>query len=93
MKKVTISTRPTSGSGHTSADAWVNDTISPAEPMKRFTVDVPLSLHQRVKSQCALRNLKMADVVRELLEKNFPEEYLKSGGGEAPQPIPSPEIR
>ncbi len=44
----------------------------PAEPMKRFTIDVPASLHTRVKIGCAQRGLKMADVLREMLEKEFP---------------------
>ncbi len=44
----------------------------PAELMKRFTIDVPASLHTRVKIGCAQRGLKMADVLREMLEKEFP---------------------
>lgn len=44
-----------------------------AEPMKRFTIDVSESLHKRIKSQCAMRGLKMADTIRELLEQEFPE--------------------
>jgi len=39
--------------------------------MKRLTIDVPSGLHARIKSQCALRGVKMADEVRELLEKHF----------------------
>ena len=46
---------------------------SPAEPMKRFTIDVPESLHTRIKIGCASRKAKMADVIRELLEREFPE--------------------
>ena len=45
---------------------------APAEAMKRFTIDVPASLHTRVKIGCAQRGLKMADVLREMLEKEFP---------------------
>ena len=45
----------------------------PLEPLKRFTIDVSESLHARVKSQCALRKKKMADVIREFLEREFPE--------------------
>jgi hypothetical protein len=41
------------------------------EAMKRLTIDVPASLHARIKSQCAIRGVKMADEVRELLEKHF----------------------
>jgi len=41
--------------------------------MKRLTIDVPGSLHARIKAQCAMRGVKMADEVRALLEKHFPE--------------------
>jgi ParG len=61
-----------------SAEDWVQgaratDREAPAlGPMKRFTIDVPLELHRRVKSACATRGLKMADVLRDLLEREFP---------------------
>ena len=45
----------------------------PVEPMKRFTVDVPVSLHTRIKTQCAMRGMKMADVLREMMEREFPK--------------------
>lgn len=57
------------------ADAWVTERAMPAapsEPMKRFTIDVPKSLHTRIKTQCSKREKKMADVLREILEKEFP---------------------
>lgn len=79
MKKITIGTKPTSNSGHASPDEWVTDRHAKAEPLKRLTIDVPLSLHQRVKSQCALRGQNMADVVRELLEQHFEQEYQGRG--------------
>jgi hypothetical protein len=41
-------------------------------PMKRFTIDVPVELHTRVKIACAQRGAKMADTLRELLEREFP---------------------
>ena len=41
----------------------------PGERMKRFTIDVPESLHRRIKAECALRGVKMADFLRETLEK------------------------
>lgn len=70
------------------ADAWVNEKTAdvsegqgsnvvplhePAEPMKRFTIDVSESLHKRIKSQCAMRGVKMADIIRDLLEREFPQ--------------------
>jgi hypothetical protein len=47
------------------------DPVKPVE-MKRFTIDVEVGLHTRIKSQCALRGKKMADLIRELLEREFP---------------------
>jgi len=60
------------------ADAWIGAgteteaaTASPT-PMKRLTIDIPTELHRRVKRECADRGTKMADIVRELLTKEFP---------------------
>lgn len=54
-------------------DDWVLDRdAAPREPVKRFTIDVPVSLHTRVKAQCAVQGLVMADVMRELLDHRFP---------------------
>jgi hypothetical protein len=44
-----------------------------SEATKRFTIDVPVALHTRIKTECARRGVKMADVMRELLEREFPE--------------------
>ena len=41
-------------------------------PMKRLTLDVPEDLHRRVKSGCAVRGEKIADVVRRYLDAEFP---------------------
>ena len=43
------------------------------ELMKRLTIDIPLSLHKRVKSQCGAQGTTIADVVRAHLERKFPE--------------------
>jgi len=67
MKKVNFGGKPTSNRIANSPDEWVS-----GEPTKRLTIDIPLSLHQRVKSQCALEGANMAEVVRGLLEKRFP---------------------
>jgi hypothetical protein len=66
------------------AEAWVQNRAAdtgatvtalkpPIEPLKRLTIDIPASFHTRIKTQCAARGVKMVDVVRELLEKEFPE--------------------
>ncbi len=58
----------------TVADDWVaHREVGEGEPTKRFTIDVSQSLHTRIKTQCAMRGSKMADVIRSLLEKEFPE--------------------
>ena len=41
--------------------------------MKRFTIDVPAGLHRRVKAACDKRGLKVSSVLRDLLEREFPE--------------------
>jgi hypothetical protein len=40
--------------------------------MKRFILDVPVSLHRRVKAACAKRGLKTSVVLRDL-EREFPD--------------------
>jgi hypothetical protein len=46
---------------------------SPKEPMKRFTIDVPVELHRRVRTACARRGLRPSSVLRDLLEREFPD--------------------
>ncbi|MBO6549614.1 MAG: hypothetical protein JJ964_08320 [Rhizobiales bacterium] len=58
------------------ADRWVQDKPKKTnEKMKRFTVDVPEGLHKRVKVQCFMQGKLMADVLREILEREFPAEH------------------
>ena len=82
-KKVQFSARPPSATliapaavpDQAAIDAWVNDEVPPAsEPVKRFTFEVPLSLHKRIKMTCAAADRQMAEVLRELLDKHFPVE-------------------
>jgi hypothetical protein len=37
---------------------------------KRFTIDVPVDLHRRIKMACAYQGLEMANWMRKLLETN-----------------------
>ncbi len=76
MKKVAFKMPQTA---KPAADQWVERGGSearhpppPAGPMKRFTLDVPLELHTRIKTQCARQGLKMADILRKILEREFP---------------------
>jgi hypothetical protein len=79
MKTVAFNKPRTAGTDVDSVDRWVGDVAvapeqKPAKPvrMKRFTLDVPADLHRRIKSECAREGLKMADVLREMLETRFP---------------------
>ena len=59
-----------------SAEDWAGfgtEGREPEEPMKRFTIDVPAELHRRVRAACAKRGLKVSSVLRDLLEREFPE--------------------
>ena len=71
-----------------SADDWVSgsgleeareapSSPEPAEPMKRLTIDVPKSLHTRIKAACALRGSKMVDEIRALLEREYTDPQIR----------------
>lgn len=78
-KKVTFGGKPFTGA-NLNADSWVqNREIEQKEVMKRLTIDVPVGLHKRIKSQCALQDLVMADVIREMLEQRFPGSVEQGG--------------
>lgn len=66
--------------GSTGMNPRAEDTPVEHEPMKRLTIDIPLSLHKRVKSQCANRGTTIAEVVRKYLEKSFPDPESRKGG-------------
>ena len=58
------------------AEDWAGfgaDGREPEEPMKRFTIDVPVELHRRIRAACARRGLKVSSVLRDLLEREFPD--------------------
>jgi hypothetical protein len=67
FKQPTVLTRP--------AEDWVEarTTVSVvAGPTKRLTVDVPADLHKRLKIHCASTEQQISDVVRTMLEKEYP---------------------
>jgi hypothetical protein len=72
-KKVTFGTKPVVKT--IDQNQWVeNRAIEATEKIKRMTFDISESLHRRIKSQCAIKGVKMADEIRDLLERNFPNE-------------------
>lgn len=74
MKKITITAKPAPKPKST-ADDWVQQRTAVEEKIKRLTIDLPASLHTRVKSQCVLRGTTMVELVRDFLEREFPEVY------------------
>jgi len=58
-----------------SAEDWAGFGADGREPeeVKRFTIDVPVALHRRVRVACARRGLKVSSVLRDLLEREFPD--------------------
>ncbi len=70
---VSFSGKPPSQNLSRAANALANLTPQP-EPKKRMTVDLPLSLHSRIKLRCVQDNVAISDVVREMLEKRFPKD-------------------
>lgn len=52
-------------------DAWVT---KQRERMCRFTIDLPESVHTKFKIACAARRVRMADVVRESIERFYAEQ-------------------
>jgi predicted HicB family RNase H-like nuclease len=57
-------------------DDWVaarpETPTRPQEPTKRLTLDIPASLHRRLKVGCAERGITVAELVREMLDERFP---------------------
>jgi hypothetical protein len=76
-KKVTIGTKPRAARQAVTPDEWVatgtTKPISAREETMRFTIDIPVELHARIKSQCALRRVKMREEILALLERHFAE--------------------
>jgi hypothetical protein len=72
-KKVAFGAQPKAPAPPPDPDGWV-ERRGDAEPLKRLTIDIPKSLHARIKSQCALRGTKMVEEIRLLLEEAFPKQ-------------------
>ena len=80
-KKITFAAKRPSQATPSNIDDWVGNrdaastaVLPPPDPkikMKRLTIDVPISLHRKIKSTCAMNNLHMADEIRDLLEERF----------------------
>lgn len=74
-KKVNIAIAPRQQKGNDYRQQQAEDWIAGAAQgkMKRFTIDMPIEIHRRIKTGCSQRDLKMADWVRQTLERHLPE--------------------
>lgn len=76
MSKKIAFKRPSKARAEVTAngDAWVDNRVPDAEePIKRLQVEIPASLHLRVKAGAAQRGHRtMSDMVRSWLEREFP---------------------
>ena len=72
-KKVAFSPKPQRQLSSNDTEEWVakREISEPVEEMKRLTIDVTLTLHTAIKTECAKRGVKMADEIRYLLETHF----------------------
>jgi hypothetical protein len=69
-KQVKFGSKPKKTVVTPNPDTWVENHRS--EGNKRLTVDMPYSLHTRIKTTCAARGVKMVDEIRAMLEERFP---------------------
>jgi hypothetical protein len=77
-KKVAFGAKPIARKAVT-PDEWVAGNAAPKEAAKeekkveltRYTIDIPVELHAKIKSYCALKHVKMRDEIITLLAKHF----------------------
>lgn len=76
-KKVTIGQKPSRKAAEkkATADNWVESrgVVEEQEKIKRLTIDIPESLHTRIKVKATMSGKTMADMIRDILQKNFKE--------------------
>ncbi len=77
-KKINITAKPNKKT-ITNADEWVQHRDAPSfeipkakkEAIKRLTIDIPESLHRKIKGECGSRGISIADEVRQLLLQKY----------------------
>ncbi|MDH6160331.1 hypothetical protein [Janthinobacterium sp. CG_23.4] len=73
-KKVVMGTKPSNKPVVApSSDQWVEnrDEAADKEATKRLTLDIPESLHRRIKMDCASRGTKIVQEVTALLDAHY----------------------
>lgn len=72
-KEVTIPTRPNTPQAKFSKDVQHSVERVLPEPTKRVCFNLPVSLHKRIKVQCAREGVHLSDVARQFFEGRFPK--------------------
>ena len=54
-------------------DAWAKTGDKEKEPSRRLTVDLPISLHRRIKTACVANDENMTEVVTQILLEKYPQ--------------------
>jgi hypothetical protein len=81
-KKVTISPRPTKVPD---SDKWVESRVAsvdtaPRVKPKRLTIDIDPKVHTQLKVHCAKNGLQIADVLRNLINREVGQEFGINSG-------------
>ena len=87
QKRTGLGSRPSRPTATVDADKWVESRVvettapQPAEPekveqaeqpKKKLIIELTQEMHTRLKSKCAERGVKMSDIVRDMINKEFP---------------------
>lgn len=76
-KKVSFGSKPKANDKIQDIETWIKDgsgvAAAPSEKVEtvRFTIDIPVELHAKIKYKCALKKVKMKEEIQSLLEKHF----------------------
>jgi hypothetical protein len=75
-KKISFGSKPKAKQNIKNIENWIKDGSKTDEPKEkietmRFTIDIPVELHARMKYKCAMKKVTMKDEIHNLFEKHF----------------------
>ena len=75
-KKIYFGSKPKAKQDIKNIENWIKDGSKENAPQKkvetvRFTIDIPVELHARIKFKCAMKKVRMKDEIQNLFEKHF----------------------
>lgn len=75
-KKISFGSKPKARENIKNIENWIKDgskTEMPREKVEtvRFTIDIPVELHARMKYKCAIKKITMREEIQNLFEKHF----------------------